>query len=89
VTVTANADYLKLMNADKTKVFIKPIVNIHTVANQDNVTIDNKYTLNGSMMIVMTQIRLIMKRQTSNLLKRTKMIREMILMAKKLSLGQS
>ncbi|WP_224153886.1 SspB-related isopeptide-forming adhesin, partial [Leuconostoc gasicomitatum] len=44
VTVIANADYLKLMNADKTKAFVKPIVNIHTVANQDNVTIDNKYT---------------------------------------------
>ncbi|MCJ1978308.1 SspB-related isopeptide-forming adhesin [Pseudolactococcus paracarnosus] len=44
VTVSAKADYLKLMNADKTKAFVKPIVNVHTVANQDNTTIDNKYT---------------------------------------------
>lgn len=44
VTVTAKDEYLKEMNADKTKAFVKPIVDIYAVANSDNSTIDNKFT---------------------------------------------
>lgn len=44
VTVSANADYMKTMNADKSQAFVKPIVDIYAVANADNATIANKYT---------------------------------------------
>lgn len=44
MTVSANADYMKTMNADKSQAFVKPIVDIYAVANADNATIANKYT---------------------------------------------
>ncbi|WP_260361872.1 LPXTG cell wall anchor domain-containing protein [Leuconostoc pseudomesenteroides] len=44
-TAEATADFLKLANADKTKAFALPVVDVYAAANKDNATIDNKYDI--------------------------------------------
>lgn len=50
LTAEANADFLKLANADKTKAFALPVVDVYVTANKDNATIKNTYDIweNGS-----------------------------------------
>lgn len=50
LTAEANADFLKLANADKTKAFSLPVVDVYVTANKDNATIKNTYDIweNGS-----------------------------------------
>ncbi|WP_273755187.1 LPXTG cell wall anchor domain-containing protein, partial [Leuconostoc mesenteroides] len=50
LTAEANADFLKLANADKTKAFALPVVDVYVTANKDNATIKNTYNIweNGS-----------------------------------------
>ncbi|WP_415077899.1 LPXTG cell wall anchor domain-containing protein [Leuconostoc gasicomitatum] len=44
-TAEANADYLKLINADKTKAFELPIVDVYAIANTSNAKFDNTYDI--------------------------------------------
>ncbi|MEO3698188.1 LPXTG cell wall anchor domain-containing protein, partial [Leuconostoc falkenbergense] len=50
LTAEANADFFKLANADKTKAFALPVVDVYVTANKDNATIKNTYDIweNGS-----------------------------------------
>ncbi|KMY77036.1 LPXTG cell wall anchor domain-containing protein [Leuconostoc mesenteroides] len=50
LTAEANADFWKLANADKTKAFALPVVDVYVTANKDNATIKNTYDIweNGS-----------------------------------------
>nr|WP_273753729.1 LPXTG cell wall anchor domain-containing protein [Leuconostoc mesenteroides] len=50
LTAEANADFLKLANADKTKAFALPVDDVYVTANKDNATIKNTYDIweNGS-----------------------------------------
>lgn len=44
VTAVAKDDFIKSINADKTKAFAKPILNLYATANADGSSFQNKYT---------------------------------------------